>query len=382
LDDDVKRAPARREKFSISASSWKIRARLVKLPAAVSLDRQSETLNLATIAQTLIEHEQLHYDTLNEALESVIDTFADADFVFGQVVQNVRLKFASSTVREIYFGLIQYCTNHVRSVFAENTKNKLVLISGRFRHSSQALIAQALSPYDMFLVHVVSYFDFIQAREMPVDDFSDHLTSIQASDQLILISDLLDCGFLEIVDVAGRLPQFTLIEDFEWSGRYKLFVHAMTDWHAKLRLASFQKKKTSDQIFYAKPDFEFGLSGVENFVADDDDSIEQNSNIDAVGLSTYLRAEKEKMQKDEIEREKNAAMKRKARRGAIDSILAHILSEMLSEKTHSLVLTAVGCQFKTIKSGFSRGSRGHAASYKGCQKNSNYQSKSQLGRSY
>lgn len=339
LDDEVKRAPARREKFSLSASSWKIRARLVKLPSTALLDRQSENINLETIAQTLIEHEQLHCDTLKEALESAIDSLADSGFVFRQIVQSIRLKFASSTVREIYFGLIQYCTNHVRSVFSENTKNRLILTSGRFIQSSQELIAQAVSPYDLFLVNVVSHFDFTQAREMPIDDFSHDLTGIRSGDQLILISDLLDCGFLEIKDVAGRLPQYTLLEDFEWSGRYKLFVSAMTDWHAKLRLASFHKKKTSDQIFDVAPNFEFGPNEIENFLPDEDSSIEENLNVNGVTLSAFLFAEKEKMQKDEISRAESATIKRKTRRSAIDSILAHLLLEILSGKTQSVVLT-------------------------------------------
>jgi len=42
----------------------------------------------------------------------------------------------------IYFALLPHCANHVRSVFADGTINRLVLMDGRFIQSSAELISQ------------------------------------------------------------------------------------------------------------------------------------------------------------------------------------------------------------------------------------------------
>ena len=233
LDDDAKRSPTRREKFSLSSSGLKIRARLVKLSTPISNEIQGTGIHLEEIAQELITREQRHYESLVDALEAAIDIFADNGFSLRQIVESIRQEFPDSTVREIYFLLLQYCANHARAVFAENTRNRLILEGGRFRQSSKESIHQALAPFDNFLAYLVHRFDFSGPSDMPHEDELLATTGIRIQDQIILISDLLDCGFLAIMDIAGELPQYSLSDVFEWNGRYKLFAKALLEWNAK-----------------------------------------------------------------------------------------------------------------------------------------------------
>lgn len=233
LDEESDRIPARREKFSLSASSKKIRARLVKLHAPLRPEPEDAPLNLDSIAQTLVLQEQHHYDSLEEAIEVAINTLARDKFTFNQVVVSVHRGFPSASIREIYFALLQHCANHVRSVFAENTRNRLILSDGTFIQSARELITQALEPFDIFLANLIHHFDFIQHRDLPNEERIENKTSFRGNDQVILISELLDCGLLELEDVAGHLPRYRLSEDFEWNGRYRLFAKSMHDWFAK-----------------------------------------------------------------------------------------------------------------------------------------------------
>ena len=319
LDEEAERTPSRRDKFSLSASSKKIRSRLVKLQSPDAPKRDGNPLNLDTIAQTLVLQEQRHYDTLEEAVEVAVNTLAKYKFAFRQVVEIVRKGFPSASIREIYFVLLQHCANHVRSVFAENTRNRLILADGIFVQSSKELIHQALAPFDAFLAHLVKLFDFSQAQDIP-DEFSfEALTGISGSNQTILISELLDCGFLEIEDIAGHLPQYNLSDTFEWNGRYKLFTKAMHDWEAKkswsMQLA-VQKTSEVNEIAALTP------RKAPKFISEDN-----------MSLSAYLRLEKEKMGKAEIERKEKLDLKYRQRQDGIDKILAHLLLRLLSGET-------------------------------------------------
>lgn len=233
LDEESGRVSARREKFSLSAAGRKIRARLVKLQIPSRSEPDGAPLNLNSVAQTLILQEQRHYDSLDEAIEATITTLVEGKFSFGQVVANIYQVFPTGGIREIFFALLQHCANHVRSVFAENTRNRLILNDGKFIQSTRELIPQALAPFDSFLAGLVHHFDFSQARDLPDEDNIEKQTGIRGDHQVLLVSELLDCGFLELEDVAGHLPRYRLSEDFEWDGRYKLFTKSMHDWSAK-----------------------------------------------------------------------------------------------------------------------------------------------------
>lgn len=255
LDEESERVPARREKFSLSASSKRIRARLVLLqPPPRQEQAGTVPLNLDAVAQTLILQEQRHYNSLEEAIEAAINALAIDRFNFGHVVENVRQGFLSVSIREIYFALLQYCANHVRSVFAENTRNRLILSDRMFIQSSRELITQALEPFDTFLVILIRHFDFIQHRNFPDEELVEKETGFRGIDQMILISELLDCGLLELEDVAGHLPRYRLSEDFEWDGRYKLFAKSMHDWVAKKNAPS---SKTEELTKNSEEDDDF-----------------------------------------------------------------------------------------------------------------------------
>jgi len=233
LDEQSGRVSASREKFSISATSKKIRARLVKLQIQSKPEPDSAPLDLNSVARTLLLQEQRHYDSLEEAIEAAINTLVKERFSFGQLVANVHQVFPMASIREIFFALIQHCANHVRSVFAENTRNRLLLIDGKFIQSTRELIPEALAPFDFFLAGLVHHFYFDQAFDFPDEKLIEKQTGIRGDHQLLLVSELLDCGFLELEDVAGHLPRYRLSEDFEWDGRYKLFTESMHDWNAK-----------------------------------------------------------------------------------------------------------------------------------------------------
>lgn len=319
LDEESKRPTSRREKFSLSASGMKIRARLAKLPIPATHAAKGVTINLKEVAQGLIVQEQRHYDSLNYALEFSINAFADDGFVFRQIVESVRQAFPESTIREIYFALLQHCANHVRSVFSENTRNRLILVDGLFMQSSIELISQALSPFDSFLAHLVDYFDFSQAQNTPDEDDLEDLTGIRGQDQTMLVSELLECGFLEIEDIAGHLPQYHLSEAFEWSGRYKLFIKAMHVWNAKKNRAIQQKNSKSPGK----------MSGAE---VSAEGAIEPFLSVEKMSLSDFLSSEKAKTEIVERARNEQLAIDRQNRHDGIDKILAHLLRTQLSGK--------------------------------------------------
>ena len=153
---------------------------------------------------------------------------------------------------------------------------------------------------------------------MSDEDDLEVLTGIRGQDQTILISGLLECGFLEIEDIAGHLPQYRLSEAFEWSGRYKLIMKAMHVWNAKknmeIRRAERSKPKISTFAISAEPAIEPVLS------------------IENMSLSDYLRSESKKMEMAERARKEQQAANRQHRHDGIDKILAHLLLTLLSGK--------------------------------------------------
>jgi len=318
LDDEARRSPTRREKFSLSASGMKIRARLAQLPLSQPSKHEGATIKLEEIAQSLIFEQQVLYKSLGDALESAINALAENEFTFSQIVQSIRRSFPLMTMREIYFALLQHCANHVRSVFSQDTRNRLIWANGRFAQSSKELIHQALVPFDVFLVHLVEHFDFIHPRDMLDEDDLKVLTGIRGLDQAVLVSGLLECGFLEIDDIPGHLPRYRLSEVFEWSGRYKLFVKAMHVWNAK---NSSEIRKTETLRLNAL-----------TFSKSADEAVEKILEIEDMSLPDYLHAAKKKAEVAEQARKELQAAKRKQRQHEIDKLLAHLLRDVLSGK--------------------------------------------------
>jgi hypothetical protein len=219
----------------LSSSSKNIRAKLVRLHAehpASFLPEKGAPLDLGMVAQALVIQEQKHYESLEQAVEAVIDTLAQTGFTLGEAITHVRKGFQGASAREVYVLLVQRCANHVRSVFGTNTQNRLILTQGRFVQSSRELIPDALAPFDGFLVCLIRHLEFDHARCLPQEDDLEDEAGFVGRDQVILVAELVDCGLLEIEDLAGELPQYRLAADFEWEGRYRLYTRAMSSWLA------------------------------------------------------------------------------------------------------------------------------------------------------
>ena len=334
LDNEAKRSPSKREKFSFSTSGIKIRARLVKLADQPYRGAQPSFLKLGEIAQELIVQEQRHYDTLSEAVESAIEVLAVTDFSFGQLVESMRRLFPRATVREIYFALLRRCANHIRSVFAESTKNRLILNSGRFTQSSKDLIPQALAPFDQFLAYLVGRLDFNKPCDLPSEDELEAETKILSRDQAFLVSDLLEIGFIELEDHPGRLPKYALTEDFDWAGRFKLFVKAKQTWVVKKSSLLPRRIQKLNPFASGNPDIgDVSVATDLTGITHEDGSFESILSADKTSLADYLRMEKRKSEQEERLFKARLAEDRLSRRSGIDQILSYLLQALLSGRT-------------------------------------------------
>lgn len=237
LDTEASQAASRRQRVTLSSGSRKIRSRLAKLEGAPVLAQEEEgRLDLSAVARAIIVQDQKRYDSLDAALEAALDRLTAAgDFCFGDVVEAVRQGFSSAILREIYFLLVQHCANHVRSVFAEATQNRLILKDGRFSQSAREALEFALAPFDAFLAYLIDKLSATEARELPPEDQVERGTGVSGPDLVVLISELLDCGLLVLNDVPGALPRYALDPEFDWEGRYKLFPRARAKWVERLR---------------------------------------------------------------------------------------------------------------------------------------------------
>lgn len=320
LDDVSDRTPSKREKFSLSASGKKIRASLVQLPVFQRQTHKSAPLNLDEVAQSIVLQEFKHYESLEEAIEEAINILVKNEFSFKQIQNIVQGSFESASRREIYFVLLQHCANHVRSAFAINTRNRLIVRNGGFKQSTQELILEALVPFDFFLTWIVRHFDFENALDLVDEIDLKQRTGFNGEEQIILISELIDCGFLEIKDIAGNLAQYKLIEDFEWEGRFKLFKNAMHDWDAKV--SHYRKKpklsrKTDEVITEDDEDSEFETSYRK----------EKQKSIETMIESQAIRSFFEHASKGLDQRQTAQAYKRQRE---VDKIMSIVLTRLLS----------------------------------------------------
>ena len=158
---------------------------------------------------------------------------------------------------------------------------------------------------------------------------------------MTLVSELTDCGFLNIEDVAGHLPLYALSEDFIWEGRYKLFATAMHDWVAKKNrpvqpIEVPIQRNVNNECF---PDGSFSLAAIlddsDSYGSDDVPLMERHT------LSDFLRIEKEKADKKDRARKEKFEQKNKVRMeqivsarqeglAEIDKVLYHVFLRLLS----------------------------------------------------
>ena len=88
----------------------------------------------------------------------------------------------------------------------------------------------AYHPWSKFNAHRWSNLNARRHSELLHVTKMEQLTGIRAIHHEQLMAELLECGFLELVDIPGDLTEYRLLEDFEWSGRFKLFTQAHHDW--------------------------------------------------------------------------------------------------------------------------------------------------------
>lgn len=238
LDAEASQGPSKRQRHALASDSRRVRARLAVLD--VLEPAPDAGLDLADVAREAVIEDTRHYDSLEAAFGVALDVLcAEGDFTFGRAAAETRKGFGRSDLREVYFLLVRHCANHVRSVFAEDTQNRLILIDGRFRQSTRDTLPAAMARFDAFLVCLIERMDFREHGPMPGFADFQRETGLGDRDQVLLVSELLDCGFLHIEDVPGELPRYRLDTSFDgWEGRFKFFPKACGIWASKLRRLS------------------------------------------------------------------------------------------------------------------------------------------------
>jgi len=237
LDEEAAITQVRRQKAALSSTSQKVRARLAQLPNEPRPSAAEAPLSLVTVAQALITEEKKHYESLDNALSAMFNALADRGFSLGDAVRYVRSGFPGALVREVYFGTLRHTANHVRSVFAEDTINRLIVTDGRFLQSAKDALPAALEKYDRFLTRLITHhFDLDVPLEAPSEAQLEEETGFTGREQVLLFSELIDCGLLVLQDLPGSLPMYQLDPAFNgWDGRFKLFSDAAHAWVAMTR---------------------------------------------------------------------------------------------------------------------------------------------------
>lgn len=235
LDEQAAQSPARRARLVLSGTGKQVRARLVRLQRSIEAPAPepptSAPLDLNVVAKSLVAAEEVRYESLERAVEAAVELLAANErFRLREVVTLVHRGFAEATVREVYLRLIQQCANHVRSVFANSTRNHLTLANGVFSPSTRETVTAALAPFDAFLTYLIQRLAFNEARELPAETVVAAETRLREQDQVILVAELIDGTFLQLEDRPGELPRYQLSRDFEWEERFHLFARAHRTW--------------------------------------------------------------------------------------------------------------------------------------------------------
>lgn len=287
LDEEAGHAPARRQRFVLSSDSRKVRARLVNLEVKTTTQAKEAPLDLSQVAQAIIIQDQKHYDSVEAAIEAAINKLTAGAFTFSQLAMETRRGFADTNLREIYILLVQHCANHVRSVFVESTQNRLILTDGHFTQSTKETLWPALAPFDAFLIAMIGKLSFSTPAALPTEERLERETGIGGRDQVILVSELLDCGFILLDDRPGELPYYTLDSLFdEWGGRFKLFPKAHSAWAVKQR----QSARTTPQVDIEDDNFDVDTTTGYGVLRNDQlPEMEGDDDIDFVGLEKVLR---------------------------------------------------------------------------------------------
>ena len=246
LDAEASRNVSGRQKFALASETRKVRAKLIRVEPRRD-DPSADGLNLASVAQDIVSRDDQHYTSIDKALEQALDILAPNGFTLGAAVTEVRRRTPLATIREVFFLLVQHCGNHPRSVFMEGTVNRLVLADGRFVQSNKSRLEEGLRKFDVYLLKLIQELSFDTPGDLPRESNIEAETGISERDQLVLIDELLDAGFLTLHDLPGQLPLYVLAGDFDWTARFHFFHRARVVWTTLLGKQHPVKQNTLEE---------------------------------------------------------------------------------------------------------------------------------------
>ncbi|MCC6972254.1 MAG: hypothetical protein IT434_18730 [Phycisphaerales bacterium] len=239
LDDEALLNVSRRPKFVFSSTQVKVRARLVQtasLELPLSRSKTKDPLDLTTVAKTAVIEEAQQYESIQQAVrETLRDLLASSQsFSFREFLERLKVEYPGTTLRDAYFGIAQFCTNHIRSVFGEQTGRVLILgDDGRFHSANSGDVKESVRKFDAFLVILIQKLDPIKPSRLPSEDELARLAGLQIPQIQILIGELVDIGFLILDDISGEVARYQLDPRFTWDGQFLMFSRAKTAWEEK-----------------------------------------------------------------------------------------------------------------------------------------------------
>lgn len=177
-----------------------------------------------------------------EELHRYIDMYATSGFSFNQALAHFRSRGLRITAVQLYFDILPFCANRIRSVFSIETVNRLIYRDGKFIQSNKQLLESALTPFDAFLRSIVRRLDFKEIRLLELGKALIDIEEISDNDQRILLESLLENKFL--IEKSG----FRLNESWQWTSRFKLFAKSYHDWETKHRLIMLYRAEAAGQI--------------------------------------------------------------------------------------------------------------------------------------
>lgn len=77
---------------------------------------------------------------------------------------------------------------------------------------------------------IIQVLSFDTPGDLPRESSIEAETGISERDQLVLVEEMLDAGFLLLHDLPGEPPLYVLAGDFDWTGRFHFFHRARAAW--------------------------------------------------------------------------------------------------------------------------------------------------------
>jgi hypothetical protein len=235
LDQEATNEATRWPSLRLSSKATRIRATLIATASEEVREHRTDRLALDEVAVELVRHEHCHYSTVSRVVDELVERLTDDETLsLAQVVSAVRSADPTASVRDIYVSLLSHCANHVRSVFAEDTLNQLVIEDGRLTRSTAASVRAALCPFDQFLTWLVAFLSSRGPCALPNESEFAATTGVAERHVDILLHQLIEAGLVIIHDKAGATPMYSVDPGFAWRDRYSLFRQASALWSTRV----------------------------------------------------------------------------------------------------------------------------------------------------